>query len=217
MNCSKAIKLLPAYLDRELRHHETSALERHLEACPFCSAELAGLRAASKMLDAWEGMSPRRSYVSSVISQIAAEERGVTQRSRIGAKLLELRWISKTLRVAAAMVFLIGVALFPGHAPIREEADRISLGRVDSVHPADALIPFDEDLLHSYIKPSELGLVLRGMENRASVIKAASGGITVPPVRDGDSFPGSMFPEVNHIYFPEEGMPVESVIPLEIP
>jgi len=211
MKCSKAIKQLPAYLDNELSQREAAELRRHLEVCVFCSTELRALQATSKMLDSWQSISPRRCYAENVLNQIEAEERGVRRGSAIGARLFEWRWACGAIRAAAAILFVIGATVFSGRLPVERAMHKLPL-----TQPARALIPLGEDFPRSYIRPSEFGLVLRDIDNRAAVIKASSVHSPMRRTDNGSLFPRrARFPEINHIYFPEEGMPIESVIPLE--
>ncbi|NQT84612.1 zf-HC2 domain-containing protein [bacterium] len=217
MNCNKTIKQLPAYLDHELSRQEVAELELHLEICIFCSTELGALRATSKMLDAWQDTSPRRRYVDSVLNQIRAEERGVTGKAKIGMRLLHQRCVPTAIRAAAAIVFLIGFSVFSGHVPIKRTQDGVALSGVGDLEPAKP-IPPEKYLMPSYIRPSEIGLVLRGYDNRSPIVKTSSGGLPIRNSRDGRFFFGrGGFTEVNHVYFPRDGMSVESVVPLELP
>ncbi len=219
MKCRKAIKQLPAYLDLELSQRDVRELERHVEFCVFCSTELAALRAISKMLDAWHGISPRQCYVHAVLNQIRAEECGVVgERNRIGLRLLEGRWLSDVLRAAAAMVFVIGVTVFSGRVPVEDGTGQVALEKADYLTAARELILRDADLRYSHISPSEFGLVSRSVGKRFPFVKTSSGGFPARATRDGRLLPASSsFPQVNHIYFPEEGMRMESVFPLELP
>ncbi len=218
MKCSKTIKQLPAYLDHELSQREVKELERHLEVCVFCSTELAALRASSKMLDAWQGISPRQCYAHAVVNQIRAEERGVVERSRIGLRLLEGKWLSDILRASVAVVFLIGITVFSFRVPIEEGTDEVALETDDYPMPARELILPDADFRYSPISPSELGLVSGNVGRRAHFVKVSSGVSPTRATSDGHLLPASSsFSRVNHIYFPEEGMRMESVFPLELP
>jgi len=203
---------LPAYLDHELSQGEVTELERHVDVCVFCSTELAALRATSRMLDAWEDIPPRRWHMDRVINQIRAEEQGVTENRGIGVRGLP-RWsVSTAIRSAAFVVVVAGFALFSDRVPIQGTADEVPLDRVNSPEPAKALIAID-----NYIRPSEYGLVLRGEDNRGPFIPTSSGGLRTRHAEDGHLFfEGRGLGEVNHIYFPGEGMAVESLIPLEL-
>jgi hypothetical protein len=218
MSCKKVIRQLPAYLDRELSQREVTELERHLEVCVFCSAELSALRATAKMLDAWEGISPRRSYSHSVINRIRAEEEGISETRGIGTRLWQRRCTSATLRAAAAIVFVVGAGLFAGHVPVEKARDEVASVGAGYLRPEKTPLLFDEDLIRSHIRPSEWGLVPGRMGNRGLFVEVSSGRWRMLPGRGDDpSLERGGFREVNHIYFPDEGMPVESVIPLDLP
>jgi hypothetical protein len=214
MNCRKAIRQLPAYLDHELSRRDVSELERHLEVCVFCSTELAAFRGTSRMLDEWKDISPRRCSVSGVITQIMAEERGVARKDGVRVRFLKQQWLSTVLRTAAAMMFLVGVGLLSLHIPrTRDVPGGLSLGELEAVPPAKALLTVDED----YLKPSEYVLFQSGMHRPTPLVTISSRG---SPVRHfvGENFAveAGALPEVNHVYFPGEGMAVESLIPVAL-
>jgi hypothetical protein len=192
MNCRKTIRQLPAYLDNELTEDEAKALQKHLEVCVFCSTELSALRATTKMLNSWRSIEPRRRCVDAVIAQIRAEDGGAVERGGTWRRLFRSQWVTRPVRVAAAVVFVAGAIAFSGRIPIKETTDKLALDKAEQFPSAKELISLDEDVRRSYIRPSEYWLVLRGFENRGRMIPAS--------------------PEVDHIYFPEEGMPMESVI-----
>lgn len=218
MNCRKTIRQLPAYLDDELSEAEANAVREHLEVCVFCSTELAAMKATSGMLDSWRSISPRRRYVDAVIAQVRAEERGVVERGRAWVRLVRSPWTVGAIRAAATLVFVAGALVFSGRVPVRETTEKMALDKGEQFPSAKELILLDEDVRRSYISPSEYWLALRGIENRGRMIptflrnrplgRTPSGGFI--PVSGG-------FPEVEHIYFPDEGMPMESVIPVESP
>jgi len=199
MNCKKVIRQLPAYLDDELTPAEAKELEGHLELCVFCSTELASLRRAGKMLHVWQDVSPRRPHVDAVIKQIRAEEHGVVQENRIGLGLSKSRWGCGALR-AAAILLVVGAFVFSARIPMRKATE--SLATVDPLKAARELMLFDED---GSVKPSEWGLALRG-----ALRDAPRQGRT-----EGDVIPvGPGVEGVDHIYFLDDGMRVESVIPV---
>jgi hypothetical protein len=210
MNCRKTIRQLPAYLDRELSRQEVSELEQHLEVCVFCSTELASLRATSKMLDAWEDISPRRSYAAGVVGQVRAEEAGVTGRCSVGMGLLGQRWFFSAARVAGVVMILLGATVLSVRTPVVERATEEAPGAaIADLESARALLVVDED----FIKPSEHPL-LTGASRRGPGVGVSPRGLRVPGILDGDWFSeGVTFP-VNHVYSSSEGMPVEAVIPI---
>ncbi len=215
MKCRKAIRQLPAYLDRELTVAEAEDLERHLAACVFCSTELASLLATSSMLDQWADVSPRRPCADAVIRIVRAEEAGALESASAGASLLRSRWFSGAIRAAAAILFVAGAIAFSGYLPVEKEDEKVAADLAERVPLAEEkLIPLNEDVMRSYIRPSEYWLARRGIENRRPVIATSSGMPIRRPVgaRELSVSPG--VPVVDHIYFPDEGMPVESVIPV---
>lgn len=214
MNCRKAIRRLPAYLDHELSRRDVSELERHLEVCVFCSTELAALRGTSRMLDEWKGISPRRCYASGVITQIIAEERGVAGNDGVRVRFLQRQWFSALFRTAAAMMFLLGVALFSLHIPTtRDVPGEMSLWEVDAVPPAKALLGVDVD----YLKPSEYVLFQSGMDRPTPFVTTSSGESPAQHFVSENRIVGKTgLPEVHHVYFPGEGMAVESLIPVAL-
>lgn len=216
MNCRKVIRQLPAYLDHELSEADAKELQGHLEVCVFCSTELASLQAASKMLDTWQNVPPRRCYVHAVINQIRVEEQGALHRSRIWSLVWKPRWAAGALRAAATIILLVGALLFSGDFQVERVAEKVALDNPGHLQPAKELIPLAEDMRRSYITPSEYGLVLRDMQNRGHLVRASSWNAPVRNSTENGFFPGkARFPAVDHIYFPGEGMPVESVIPVD--
>ena len=212
MNCRKAIRQLPAYLDRELTEGERKEVKQHLGVCLFCSTELSALRTTSRMLDSWDAASPRRSRVADVIGQVRAEEQGVLHAHR---NLWAGQLTVLALRAAAVFVFLAGSVMFSAHFTGENGAEKISAGLDEKLQPGGGLIALDEDVRQNYIKPSEFWLAVRGMEDRA---RPAWGYPWDNPLRavTSDGVPGSSvrLPVVDHTYFPGEGMPVESIIPM---
>lgn len=214
MNCRKAIRQLPAYLDHELSRRDVSELERHLEVCVFCSTELAAFRGTSRMLDEWKDTSPRRCYVSGVIPQIIAEERRVAGNDGVRVRFLQRQWFSALFRTAAAMMFLVGVGLLSLHIPrTRDVPGGLSLGELEAVPPAKALLTVDED----YLKPSEYVLFQSGMDRPTPFVTTSSGESPSQHFVSESFIVGKTgLPEVNHVYFPGEGMAVESLIPVAL-
>ncbi len=218
MNCRKAIRQLPAYLDHELSDREANMLERHLNVCVFCSTELSSLRATSKMLDSWGDASPQRSHAAAVIKQIQAREQGVMGSERTAWSFWTSHFPSLSLRAAASLLFLVVSVLFYTHLPVSERTANVSAGVLDGQESLKRLMSLDGDARHNFIRPSEFWLALRGVEQPASPIPDASWGAAVrQATRDDGFFESNKFPVVEHIYFPGEGMPVESFIPVGEP
>jgi len=119
------------------------------------------------------------------------------------------------LRAAAVIVFLIGSALFSGRLPVDEPTENVKSAALDDQESLKRLMSLDEDVRRNYIKPSEFWLALRGMEERSRPLQAGSWEMPTLRGPSNGAFPGRVkFPVVEHIYFPGEGMRVESIIPV---
>jgi hypothetical protein len=217
MKCRKAIRQLPAYLDHELEEAAAAELQAHLARCVFCSTELASLRTTSTMLDAWEGASPRRSTVGAVIAQIRAEEDEAPLRARLLRGFPGRRVAYGMLRAAGVFTFVMGAIVFSGKLPVQVPVSSVASGGGDHLLSAKEAISLDEYVNRSYMSPSEYGLALKGIENGGRAITTSF--LPMPPERFFDTVPRSnagRFLAVDHVYFPGEGMPVESIIPMEL-
>lgn len=217
MKCKKAIRQLPAYLDRELTENEIAEVDRHLEACLFCSTQLSALRRTSTMLDSWGAVSPRRSRVPDVVGQIRGEEEGAFHVHR---SLWNYGVTGFVLRAAAAFVFLAGSVIFSAHFTGERGTEKVSAGVAGEPQSGGNLVALDEDVRQNYIKPTEFWLVVRGMQDRSGppqlrsdpwnnpLLRVTSEGISESPVR---------LPVVDHFYYPGERMPVEFIMPVGEP
>jgi hypothetical protein len=215
MNCRKAIRQLPAHLDHELSEADAKELEAHLRVCVFCSTELSALRATSKMLDSWRAVLPQRCHAAAVIKEIRAEEQGIISGERMRASSWASRLPSVALRAAAVLVFLMGSILFYGRLPVNEQTKNVASGALENQESLRRLMSLDADVRRSYIKPSEFWLALRGLEQPARPVPADSWEASVRQATRDSDFPGGVeFPAVEHIYFPGDEMPVESIIPV---
>lgn len=214
MKCRKAIRQLPAYLDRELLEEERREVEQHLDACLFCSTQLSALRATSRVLDSWSDVSPRRSRVPKVVGQVRAETEGVIHPPK---SFWNYGLTGFALRAAAAFVFLAGFIMLSGDFTGQRENEKVSAGVVGKPQSGGSFVALDEDVRQNYIKPSEFWLAVRGMEDRSRprqwrdspwnnpLHRVTSDGISENPIRPT---------AVDHVYYPGEGMPVEFIIPV---
>jgi hypothetical protein len=212
MKCKKAIRQLPAYLDRELADEERKELEQHIEVCLFCSTQLSALRTTSSVLDSWIAVPLRRSRVPDVVGQIRAEKEGAFHPH---ASLRNCGLTVLTLRAAAALVFLAGSVIFSAHFTGDRGPEKVSARIAGEPQPGSNLVALDEDVRQNYIKPSEFWLAVRGMEDRSGPASGSSWNDLLRRVTsDGISGSPIRLPVVDHVYYTGEGMPVESIIPV---
>lgn len=66
MLCGHAEELLSAFLDGELPSHESLSLEKHLRACPACTARLGELREVQAILASLEEVVPPQGFGASL-------------------------------------------------------------------------------------------------------------------------------------------------------
>ena len=88
MNRCDFSQRLSAYLDGELADAERVALERHIDACRQCAAELESLRQASRILKAWDV--PRLSTMSIARLHLAIDSARFSNMRRLALSLSSL-------------------------------------------------------------------------------------------------------------------------------
>ncbi|MBA7582540.1 hypothetical protein ES695_10375 [Candidatus Atribacteria bacterium 1244-E10-H5-B2] len=111
MNCKKIKKLLQLYIDEVLTFGERQPVEKHLETCPTCRAELKTLSSIVKMIESLPEISPPLDFtekVMSKISQIEEKERGRI----IPAWQISLKNLWSTPRYRYSLVSILTLAVF---------------------------------------------------------------------------------------------------------
>lgn len=73
MRCRRVRGQLTHYIYGELNPAKALSLQRHLEACPGCHAELSSLERAFEALEAWEEASPGLELRQRLRSRLARE------------------------------------------------------------------------------------------------------------------------------------------------
>ncbi len=73
MNCSKAKKLIPQFLDYALSEHETGRLQEHLRTCPVCRKELKLYDHSWDMLKDYPQVDPAPGYISRFWTRLSLE------------------------------------------------------------------------------------------------------------------------------------------------
>jgi len=113
MNCKKIKKLLQLYIDNALTFGEKQLVEKHLEICSTCRAELKSLSAMVRLIKSLPEVSAPPDFTDklmSKISQIKEEER---ERKRvIPAWQIFLKNLWGTPRYRYSLVGILTVAVF---------------------------------------------------------------------------------------------------------
>lgn len=105
MDCKTARKLIPAFVDDELRSDSATDLRRHLESCRSCREEMASVKRTMDVLGSYGDIEPKFSLTD-------IRERAARRRSTIPA----FGWLCRMPRLATAvMVFAaLAVGAVPG-------------------------------------------------------------------------------------------------------
>ncbi len=101
MNCQNSIELLALYADNSLEGQDKADVEKHLAACPVCTAELAGLKKSLELLRALPEPLPPENLHRHIMKGID----GVRKRNKGYAQ--ELKGVLFKIKYLAAAVFLL--------------------------------------------------------------------------------------------------------------
>ncbi|WP_156272406.1 zf-HC2 domain-containing protein [Neomoorella glycerini] len=109
MRCRQAKKLLSPYIDDELRDEVRSSLEKHLESCEACRAELEALKKISRGLkELYRQVKAPPGFVDSVMKCIEELEEGKSPRR---LPVVSPSYITRWRLVALVAVIVVGVGL----------------------------------------------------------------------------------------------------------
>ncbi len=111
MNCKKIKKLLQLYIDEALTFGEKQLVEKHLETCPTCRAELKTLSAMVRLMKSLPKVATPPDFTEKLmleISQIGEKERGRV----IPAWQISLKNLWSTPRYRYSLVGILTVAVF---------------------------------------------------------------------------------------------------------
>ncbi|GAI33523.1 unnamed protein product, partial [marine sediment metagenome] len=111
MNCKKIKKLLQLYIDNTLTFGEKQLVEKHLEKCSTCRAELKSLSAILRLIKSLPEVSAPANFTEKLmtnISQIEEEEREKV----IPAWQISLKNLWSTPRYRYSLVSILTAAVF---------------------------------------------------------------------------------------------------------
>ena len=111
MNCRKIKKLLQLYIDNTLTFGEKQIVEKHLEKCSECQAELKSLSAAIRLIKSLPEVSTSPDFTENLmlkISQIEEEER----ERIIPTWQMSLKNLWSTPRYRYSLVSILTLAVF---------------------------------------------------------------------------------------------------------
>jgi len=134
MNCKKIKKLLQLYIDNTLTFGERQIVEKHLEKCSECQAELKSLSVTIRLIKSLPEVSTSPDFTENLMSKISQIEEKERERV-IPAWQMSLKNLWGTPRYRYSLVSILTVAVFcffaftflfhpsllPGHLPGQRE------------------------------------------------------------------------------------------------
>ena len=111
MNCKKIKKLLKLYIDNTLTFGEKQIVEKHLEKCSECRAELKSLSATVRLIKSLPEVSTSPDFTEKLMSKISQIEEKERERI-IPAWQISLKNLWSTPRYRYSLVSILTVAVF---------------------------------------------------------------------------------------------------------
>jgi len=111
MNCKKIKKLLKLYIDNTLTFGEKQIVEKHLEKCSECRAELKSLSATVRLIKSLPEVSTSPDFTEKLMSKISQIEEKERERI-IPAWQISLKNLWSTPRYRYSLVSILTAAVF---------------------------------------------------------------------------------------------------------
>lgn len=111
MNCKKIKKLLQLYIDNTLTFGEKQLVEKHLEKCSECQAELKSLSVAIRLIKSLPEVSTSPDFTDNLMSKISQIEEKERERI-IPAWQMSLKNLWSTPRYRYSLVSILTAAVF---------------------------------------------------------------------------------------------------------
>jgi len=111
MNCKKIKNLLQLYIDNALTFGEKQLVERHLEKCSECRAELKSLSAGVRLIKSLPEVSTSPNFTENLMSKISQIEEKEKERI-IPAWQMSLKNFWSTPRYRYSLVSILSLAVF---------------------------------------------------------------------------------------------------------
>lgn len=178
-NCEEIRYLLSAYLDGELEESERIDLEEHLEDCPGCAEELAGLKESREILGSLEGVEPPPDFLSRVHSRLENQS-SVKSGTRKLIFPLRLKIPLEVAGLAAAAVLIIYILkLSPEEQSFKSVPGPASITRkneIDKSQKRSIVTDAADSERMLAAAPAEEEMLMLGQAAPASVLSDEYGG-----------------------------------------
>ncbi len=144
MHCTKAQKLLQAYIDKQIPLKQLRELESHLSVCATCKRTLYELEEIGQALNEMEMVAEPANFTTTLMRRVAV----TPQRSEQPAFVLHISLLEFLFVIALATIATLGVFLgepsLRGALPFANGHDKLSLL---VLHIAHSLITVSSDTL----------------------------------------------------------------------
>lgn len=125
MTCRDIQKLIPLYLDNQLKDNELQMVKGHIANCPHCQKEVGLYEKSWDMLKGWQDVEPSPGYVSRFWSRLAAEK-SFSEKVIEGIRtVFEKRQFAGAL-AAASVVVIVGLVSLRNSLPIGNAESMLS-------------------------------------------------------------------------------------------
>ena len=109
MQCEEVKKLLPNFLDDELKPDEKTDIQVHLSSCEVCQKELKAYRNSWELLKQWSDLEPQPAYLSRFWTELALRTPWYTSflrelRLRFLTPKIATVWITACLLLAVSIL-----------------------------------------------------------------------------------------------------------------
>ena len=111
MNCKKIKKLLQLYIDNTLTFGEKQLVEKHLEKCSKCRAELKSLSTMVRLIESFPEVSTSPNFTENLMSKISQIEEKERERI-IPAWQISLKNLWSAPRYRYSLVSILTLAVF---------------------------------------------------------------------------------------------------------
>jgi hypothetical protein len=194
MNCEEVEKQLPEFLDKRLGVQSIKDLDRHLSACPRCSAELTSLVEFQRLVTDLPAIEPPAGFTDRVMAQVhvAGRRSGIWERLFLPAQL--------KIPLQATAIVLIGILSIYVYEKNRNDQSplRPISGNHLSAQPEEENKDEITDQTGSAVEKKYVGEPGSKLQRSThQMAKPAPGGRTLPQPSDEPAAPTTFTAEVH--------------------
>ncbi|MDP2652492.1 MAG: zf-HC2 domain-containing protein [Candidatus Omnitrophota bacterium] len=127
MNCKNVKKMIPSYLDEDLKPAEREEVKNHLPSCESCRQEVLAYEKSWNVLKQWSAVEPDPGYISRFWTQLGQEKSWLGQAAdAVKSLALQVRFVP----VYAAIAVLAVTAVMTLRLSVRTYQTEVVLTRL---------------------------------------------------------------------------------------